>query len=110
MRRALVRLPIGCLQVSKWQVLYGARRVPVQMFSTSKESSFDDRDLHQKMHQSKDEKKEMKVFHKNQKTLEKMESKKKRCHVGEKKPDMETLKKFGEDARVAQNRPDDGVY
>lgn len=63
---------------------------------------------HLKHDQSKDEVKEQKLFDKNQETLERMEHDS--TYNDWKKPDDEKLKKIGDDARIEQNRPDDGVY
>ncbi|QLG71102.1 hypothetical protein HG535_0B01400 [Zygotorulaspora mrakii] len=59
-----------------------------------------------KVHQDAAEQKEQKLFDKNKAKLEKMEH-----HEGSDKRDSRSkLKKRGDDARIEQNRPDDGVY
>lgn len=63
----------------------------------------------QKTHLSREEKQEQKMFDKNQATLDRMEHDS-NYHGNEKKPNMEHLKEFGDNARIEQNRPDDGVY
>ncbi|CCF57253.1 hypothetical protein KAFR_0C02600 [Kazachstania africana CBS 2517] len=63
---------------------------------------------HKKEHQNAEEMKEQQLFDKNKENLEKMESDYKYSDF--QKPTMEELKKKGDDARIEQNRPDDGVY
>lgn len=60
-----------------------------------------------KGNQDKAEKAEQKMFDNNQKDLEQFEQGK-----GKKRPDYscEDLRVKGENARIEQNRPDDGVY
>lgn len=52
--------------------------------------------------------KEQKEFDENKEKLEKLEHGDKNTDF--KKPSMEELQKRGDDARIEQNRPDDGVY
>ncbi|EDO16772.1 hypothetical protein Kpol_526p25 [Vanderwaltozyma polyspora DSM 70294] len=68
-----------------------------------------DKHLKQKPILSSEERQEQNMFNKNKAILEKMEHDKLN-HDNELKPDMETLKQFGDNARIEQNRPDDGVY
>ena len=58
--------------------------------------------------QSIEETNEQNLFDKNQDLLERMEHDS--TFNDWKKPDDEKLKKIGDDARIEQNRPDDGVY
>ncbi|CAH1829062.1 unnamed protein product [Saccharomyces cerevisiae] len=59
----------------------------------------------QLMHEA--EKKEQGLFDSNKKRLDTLEHGK---NPDYKQPGMEDLKKKGDDARIEQNRPDDGVY
>ncbi|CCC68510.1 hypothetical protein NCAS_0B04260 [Naumovozyma castellii] len=63
---------------------------------------------HRKPNQDAEEAKEQKLFDKNKKRLDKMEHDKTYQEV--KQPDCDVLRKRGDDARIEQNRPDDGNY
>ncbi|CCK69943.1 Fmp16p KNAG_0D01920 [Huiozyma naganishii CBS 8797] len=73
-------------------------------------SSFAPRNHHDKLKsdQSTEEKKEQKLFDKNKARLEKLETGK--GPRGFKRPSEKALQEKGENARIEQNRPDDGVY
>lgn len=61
---------------------------------------------HRKAHLSPEEEKEQKLFDRNKAKLDKLEH-----NEGSSKRDSKAkLKKRGDDARIEQNRPDDGVY
>ncbi|CAI4037955.1 hypothetical protein SMKI_04G2920 [Saccharomyces mikatae IFO 1815] len=62
---------------------------------------------HLKNNQDETEKKEQGLFDSNKKKLDSLEHGK---NPNFKQPGMEDLKKKGDDARIEQNRPDDGVY
>lgn len=58
--------------------------------------------------QSDQEAEEQTKFDKNQEKLERMEHDS--TYKDWKQPNCDKLKKIGDDARIEQNRPDDGVY
>lgn len=62
---------------------------------------------HLKHDQDAAEQKEQNLFNDNKKKLDNLEHGK---NPDFKQPGMEDLKKKGDDARIEQNRPDDGVY
>ncbi|CAI4058046.1 hypothetical protein SKDZ_04G2940 [Saccharomyces kudriavzevii ZP591] len=62
---------------------------------------------HLKDNQDAAEKKEQSLFDSNKKKLNSLEHDK---NPDYKQPGMEDLQKKGDDARIEQNRPDDGVY
>ncbi|CAI4055230.1 hypothetical protein N7582_000277 [Saccharomyces uvarum] len=62
---------------------------------------------HLKNDQDAAEQKEQHLFDDNKKKLDNLEHGK---NPDFKQPGMEDLKKKGDDARIEQNRPDDGVY
>lgn len=82
------------------------------ILSTSSNSTWKSSISHNKSHlkpdQSVEETKEQKLFDKNQDFLDRMEHDP--SFNDWKKPNDEKLKKIGDDARIEQNRPDDGVY
>ncbi|QLQ79572.1 hypothetical protein HG537_0C02190 [Torulaspora globosa] len=63
---------------------------------------------HQKTNLSPEERNEQKLFDENKARLEKLEQAK--IYDGSQRETCEELKKKGDDARIEQNRPDDGVY
>lgn len=63
---------------------------------------------HQKSNLSPEEQREQKLFDENKARLEKLEHAK--IYDGSQRESCEELKKKGDDARIEQNRPDDGVY
>ncbi|CCH58654.1 hypothetical protein TBLA_0A08650 [Henningerozyma blattae CBS 6284] len=66
-----------------------------------------------KKHLSQTERQDQSLFKRNKKLLEDMEfhsHKKRFTKKAGMRPSMEELKKMGDDARIEQNRPDDGVY
>ncbi|EJS44276.1 fmp16p [Saccharomyces arboricola H-6] len=72
-------------------------------FSTATMASYP----HLKDKQDAAEKKEQSLFDSNKEKLDSLEHGK---STNFKQPGMEDLKKKGDDARIEQNRPDDGVY
>lgn len=62
---------------------------------------------HKMKHPDAEDIKEQKEFDLNKKKLEKLEH---GDHSNIMKPSMEKLQEEGENARIEQNRPDDGVY
>jgi len=84
-------------------VILSARYSAVRLISTTSSCARD----HRMKHPNPEDVKEQKKFDANKKKLEKLEH---GGHSGIKKPSMEKLQQKGEDARIEQNRPDDGVY
>ncbi|CAI4931106.1 CGH_3_HP_G0032970.mRNA.1.CDS.1 [Saccharomyces cerevisiae] len=79
------------------------RKSPRASFSIVTRAAFP----HLKNNQDEAEKKEQGLFDSNKKRLDTLEHGKNPYY---KQPGMEDLKKKGDDARIEQNRPDDGVY
>lgn len=79
------------------------RKSPRASFSIVTRAAFP----HLKNNQDEAEKKEQGLFDTNKKRLDTLEHGK---NPDYKQPGMEDLKKKGDDARIEQNRPDDGVY
>ncbi|QHS72287.1 Fmp16p [Saccharomyces paradoxus] len=82
------------------QLICKSSRAP---FSIAARASFP----HLKNNQDEAEKKEQGLFDSNKEKLDTLEHGK---NPDYKQPGMEDLKKKGDDARIEQNRPDDGVY
>ncbi|SMN21906.1 similar to Saccharomyces cerevisiae YDR070C FMP16 Putative protein of unknown function [Maudiozyma saulgeensis] len=84
-------------------VVVSTRYSMVRMMSSTRNCAKD----HRMKHPDAEDVKEQRKFDANKKKLEKLEH---GGHSGIMKPSMEKLQQKGENARIEQNRPDDGVY
>lgn len=82
-------------------------KVSVRAFTAASIPKFPQR----KQHLSSEEQKEQKLFDDNKAKLDKMEHEHGEGAAADaNRKSCEELKKIGDDARIEQNRPDDGVY
>ncbi|CAL9734353.1 hypothetical protein MOSE0_E04060 [Monosporozyma servazzii] len=99
----------SCLQpVSIRHFSRGCSPVHFKYTSTNLEKGQTTKKPNLKHDQDVQEVEEQKKFDKNQEKLERMEHDS--TYKDLKQPNCDKLKKIGDDARIEQNRPDDGVY